>query len=385
MTTTPQEIALPTESSTSFAHAMLREIHEQPQAIAATLAAYTPEGKFDAEAWQAVHRALQGHERIVVAASGSSRHAGLAGEILIEDLSGIAVDVEYASEYCYRSTHTLHNPAVIVISQSGETADTLAALREGISRGLDTISIANVAGSKMTREASAALVTRAGVEAAIPATKSFTTQLTMLYLLAIYAGRMRGRMTTTVAEEHIEQIRRIPALLEMSIPAWVEQMRTIAASYAKDEAFLFLGRGIHYAIAREGALKLKEVSYVHAEGYPTGELKHGPNALVSHGTPLVVLATCDRNDPDSLLRYSRTLQLLSDIQKQGSNVLAIATEGDTEIGRLCNHCAFVPPASEYLLPICEVVPLQIFSYMVATQRGYDVDRPRNLSKAVVTE
>jgi glucosamine--fructose-6-phosphate aminotransferase (isomerizing) len=293
--------------------------------------------------------------------------------------------VEYASEYCYRSTHTLHNPAVIVISQSGETADTLAALREGISRGLDTISIANVPGSSMTREASASLVTRAGVEAAIPATKSFTTQLTMLYLLAIYAGRMKGRMTAAVAEEHIEQIRRIPALLQKSIPAWVEQMQTIAASYAKDEAFLFLGRGIHYAIAREGALKLKEVSYVHAEGYPTGELKHGPNALVSHGTPLVVLATCDRNDPDSLLRYSRTLQLLSDIQKQGSNVLAIATEGDTEIGHLCNHCVMVPPVSEFLLPICEVVPLQIFSYMVATQRGYDVDRPRNLSKAVVTE
>ncbi len=258
------------KNSRSFPHAMLREIYEQPEAISATLQAYTPNGKFDAEPWLAVHRALQGHERIVVAASGSSRHAGLAGEILIEDLSGIAVDVEYASEYCYRSTHTMHNPAVIVISQSGETADTLAALREAISRGLDTVSIANVAGSKMTREASASLITRAGVEAAIPATKSFTTQLTMLYLLAVYLGRMTGRMTATVAEEHIEQIGRIPALLEQWIPVWEEQLRGIAASYATAEAFLFLGRGIHYSIAREGALKLKEVSYVHAEGYPTG-------------------------------------------------------------------------------------------------------------------
>jgi glucosamine--fructose-6-phosphate aminotransferase (isomerizing) len=364
---------------------MLREIYEQPEAIAATIHAYTQDGKFDAAPWLGVHRVLQGHERIVVAASGSSRHAGLAGEILIEDFSGIAVDVEYASEYCYRSTHTLHNPAVIVISQSGETADTLGALREASSRGLDTISIANVPGSTMTREASTALITRAGTEAAIPATKSFTTQLTMLYLLAIYAGRMTGRMTVTVAEEHVEQACAIPTLLTEWIPVWEEQLRTIVSSYATAEAFLFLGRGIHFAIAREGALKLKEVSYVHAEGYPTGELKHGPNALVSHGTPLVVLATCDRNDPDSVLRYSRTLQLLHDINKQGGNVLAVATEGDREIGKVSSHCVFVPPVSEYLLPVCEVIPLQLFSYMIATARGYDVDRPRNLTKAVTVE
>ena len=376
---------MPSAHRRSFPHAMLREIYEQPEAISATIRAYASNGKFDADPWLAVHRALQGHDRIVIAASGSSRHAGLAGEILIEDISGIAVDVEYASEYCYRSTHALHNPAVLVISQSGETADTLAALREAISRGLDTISIANVSESRMPREASAALITRAGTEAAIPATKSFTTQLTMLYLLAIYMGRMTGRMTATVAEEHIEQLSRIPALLETWIPLWEEQLRAIAASYASAEAFLFLGRGIHYAIAREGALKLKEVSYVHAEGYPTGELKHGPNALVSHGTPLVVLATCDRNDPDSVLRYSRTLQLLHDIQQQGGNMLAVATEGDQEIGKVCSHCVFVPAVSEYLLSICEAVPLQIFSYMIATQRGYDVDRPRNLTKAVVTE
>jgi glucosamine--fructose-6-phosphate aminotransferase (isomerizing) len=368
-----------------FPHAMLREIYQQPGAIEATLTAVTQDGEFAPGAWQAVHRVLQGHNRIVIAASGSSRHAGLAGEILIEDFSGVPVDVEYASEYCYRSTHTLHNPVVLVVSQSGETSDTLSAMREAKARGLETISITNVPGSTMVREASASLVTRADVETAVPATKSFTTQLTMLYLLAVYLGRMTGRMTAPVAKERLEQVSRVPALLGQWLPAWEEQVRAIVAHYAHAKAFLYLGRGIHYAIAREGALKLKEASYVHAEGYPTGELKHGPNALVGHGAPLVVLATCDRNDPDSVLRYSRTLQLLRDIQQQGGNVLALATEGDQEIGALCHHCIFVPRLSEYLLPICEAVPLQIFAYMIAAERGVDMDRPRNLTKAVLTE
>lgn len=368
-----------------FPHAMLREIYEQPGAIAATLQAVTKNGEMDVDAWQSVHRVLQGHNRIVVAASGSSRHAGLAGEILIEDLSGTPVDVEYASEYCYRSTHTLHNPVVLVISQSGETSDTLGALREATVRGLKTLSITNVPGSTMAREASASLVTCAGKETAVPATKSFTTQLTMLYLLSIYLGRMTGRMTAAVARERTEQAFAVPALLERWIPAWEEQMRTIAAQYANTGSFLFLGRGIHYAIAREGALKLKEVSYVHAEGYPAGELKHGPNALVSDKTPLVVLATCDRNDPDSVLRYSRTLQLLRDIQKEGGSVLALATEGDTSVPAYCQHCVFVPAASEYLLSICEVVPLQLFAYSIAAARGLDMDHPRNLAKAVLAE
>lgn len=368
-----------------FPHAMLREIYQQPGAIGATLKAVTQDGEFAPEAWQAVHRVLQGHNRIVVAASGSSRHAGLAGEILIEDFSGVPVDVEYASEYCYRSTHTLHNPVVLVVSQSGETSDTLSAMREATARGLETISITNVPGSTMVRGASASLVTCAGVETAVPATKSFTTQLTMLYLLAVYLGRMTGRMTAPVAKERLEQANRVPALLGQWLPAWEEQVRTIVAHYAHAKAFLYLGRGIHYAIAREGALKLKETSYVHAEGYPTGELKHGPNALVGHGAPLVVLATCDRNDPGSVMRYSRTLQLLRDIQQQGGNVLALATEGDQEIGALCRHCIFVPRLSEYLLPICEAVPLQIFAYMIAAELGVDMDRPRNLTKAVLTE
>ena len=373
------------KTARQFPHAMLREIYEQPQALSDTLDHYTRGGRLAREPMLAAHSALLGHERIVVAASGSSRHAGLAGEIMLEDIAGLAVDVEYASEYCYRSTHTLHNPAVIVISQSGETADTLAALREAHSRGLQTAAITNRANSSMAIEARASLPVCAGPEKAIPATKSFTGQLLVLYLLSLSLAHQRGRMTLNVAEALCGEARELPGLIEKALPSWEQQIQQLAKSYREANAFLFLGRGIHYAIAREGALKLKESSIIHAEGYPAGELKHGPNALVGPETPLVVLATHDRNDRDSVLRYSKVIQLLKDMRQQGASVFALANEGDKDVPQYSQHCVFVPKCSEYLLPICEVVPLQMFAYQIAILHGRNVDQPRNLVKAVVRE
>ena len=284
---------------------MRREIYEQPQAIAKTVAKHLKNDIIFPGELQAIESALLTFEKLIIAASGSSRHAGLAGEIMIEDLSGVAVDVEYASEYCYRSTHAAVDPIVMVITQSGETADTIAAQREALTRGVKTIAISNVDKTTIVREAGAALISGAGPELAIPATKSFTTQLTILYLMALFLARKRGRMTSEVTRSYLQRRLRLPEEIEANLAIWDDLAEQFAGKHFQAEKFLYLGRGVHYAIAREGALKLKEISYAHAEGYPAGELKHGPNALVDENLPVVVLATCDHRDPDSLLRYRR--------------------------------------------------------------------------------
>ncbi len=365
--------------------AMLREIFEQPAALAATIERYRPGSRSAAEAFEPLTDTFGRSERMVIAASGSSRHAGLAGEIMLEDLAGIPVDVEYASEYTYRSTHSLLNPGVLVISQSGETADTLAALREAKTRGLATVAITNNEGSSMAAEAGVSLPTLAGVERAIPATKSFTTQLAVLYSLALFLARLRGRMTLGAAEAHGRRLAELPGLLEASLPGWQRTMETLAPQLDGANTLLYLGRGVHYAIAREGALKLKESAYLSAEGYPAGELKHGPNALVSKNASLVVLATADADDPDSQVRYARVLELVKTLKAQDAHMIVLATEGDGEIGNYCDACLAVPPTNDLLAPILEVVPLQLLAYTLAVRRGIDVDRPRNLVKAVVSE
>jgi glucosamine--fructose-6-phosphate aminotransferase (isomerizing) len=364
---------------------MLREIYEQPKVLAATIEKYVPGAPSATEIFEPVSAAFGTRERLVIAASGSSRHAGLAGEIMLEDLAGIPVDVEYASEYTYRSTHTLQNPGVLLISQSGETADTLAALREAHARGLTTVAITNQPRSSMAIEASASLPTLAGVEKAIPATKSFTTQLAVLYSLALYLARLRGRMTLQAAEARGRDLQKIPALLQAMLPVWQEQIETLTPQLIDSSSLLYLGRGVHYAIAREGALKLKESAYLNAEGYPSGELKHGPNALVSKDAPLIMIATVDNDDPDSILRYSKVLQLMKDMRAQGARIVALATEGDQEIPRHSDSCLFIPPANDLLSTILEVVPLQLLAYTLAIGRGINVDTPRNLVKSVVAE
>jgi glutamine---fructose-6-phosphate transaminase (isomerizing) len=374
-----------TTATDGFAHAMRREIYEQPRAIAKTIEQHLQNDILFPDELHAIESALLTIEKLIIAASGSSRHAGLAGEIMIEDLSGVAVDVEYASEYCYRSTHAAVDPIVMVVTQSGETADTIAAQREALTRGVKTIAVSNVAEATIPREASAALITGAGPELAVPATKSFTTQLTVLYLMALFLARKRGRMTSEVTRSYLQRLLRLPDAIENNLRDWDNRAEQFGQRHFQAEKFLYLGRGVHYAIAREGALKLKEISYAHAEGYPAGELKHGPNALVDEKLPVVVLATYDDHDPDSVLRYRRTLDVMKEVKSRQGRLVAVATEGDHEVTGIAEEVFFVPPAPELLLPIVEVIPLQLFAYHVATQKGYNVDRPRNLVKAVVTE
>jgi glutamine---fructose-6-phosphate transaminase (isomerizing) len=369
-----------------YLHWMLREIYEQPSTLAATLEQYVGVGGFRMDTCGATLDWLSRvQSKLVVAASGSSRHAGLFAELVIEDLSGIAVDVEYASEYCYRSEKSMADAAVIVVSQSGETADTLAALREANFAGHATLAITNVDHSTMAREATASFPTMAGRERAIPATKSFTAQLLNLYLLALMSAAARGAIDPSEIALRLAEAEKLSLQIDAQLHGWDDAMRKVAYQYRDAKNFLYLGRGLHYAIAREGALKLKESAYLHAEGYPSGELKHGPNALVAEGTPLVMIATVDRADVDSVQRYEKVLQLIHDMREQGANILAIANTGDQAVGALASHTVYVEERREALLAICEVIPLQLLAYWMAINNGIDVDHPRNLTKAVLSE
>jgi len=368
---------------TPYAHWMLREIHEQPAALAATLERYVQGHMFTPESYTSAVTGwiMRVQAPLVIAASGSSRHAALIAELMIEDLSGLAVDVEYASEYIYRSDNAWPNSAVMVVSQS----DTLAALRKANLAGHQTLAITNVAGSSMDREATVAFPTVAGQERAIPATKSFTAQLLNLYLLAMMRGVYGRTLHTRDFSQRLDELALLPRAIESQLPAWDHAMQAMALHYRAATSFLFLGRGIHYPIAREGALKLKESAYLSAEGYPAGELKHGPNALVAKGTPLVMIATVDHANANSVERYDKVVHLMRDMRAQGADIVAIANIGDTTVSSLANHTVFVPEMREPLLAIAEVIPLQLFAYYMAMQHGIDVDHPRNLTKAVLTE
>ena len=370
----------------SFPHEMLREIYEQPVALLRTLAMYLNGDHLRDDVADRLGGWANPGGEVLIAASGSSRHAGLAAEILLEDLCGLAVDVEYASEYSCRGGQEdkgIRHPSLLVLSQSGETSDTLAALREANRRGQHSLAITNAKASTMARRADVSMPLGAGVEKAVPATKSFTCQLAVLFLLGLYEAQRMGRMESAELAASIARLQALPRSIEEQLDGWRIQMAALARKYNSASTFLFLGRGIHYAIAREGALKLKEASYIHAEGYPVGELKHGPNALVSDTVPLVVIATVDRALKASVLRYKKTLGLLRDMKAQGAKVIAIANAGDTQVAGLVADFVAVQPTNEYLLPIAEVEPLQLFAYFMALEHGVNVDRPRNLSKAVV--
>ena len=383
-------MSLEEPSPSPFPHWMLREIHEQPATLAAALDHSVQSSGFRAAVATPLRGWLEaalghGEGEIVIAASGSSRHAGLVAEMMFEDLSGIAVDVEYASEYCCRPEKARKNAAVMVISQSGETADTLAALRKARAAGHATLAITNVEGSTMAREAAVSFPTEAGRERAVPATKSFTGQLLNLYLLSLLAAELRNAITPAELQARLEELHGLPARIEEQLPGWESAVRGVSERYRAAKNFLYLGRGVHYAVAREGALKLKESAYLHAEGYPSGELKHGPNALVVEGTPLVMLATVDRADVDSVERYEKVVQLMRDMRKQGADILALANAGDETVASLATNVIYVESAREALLPMVEVIPLQMFAYFMAIQNGIDVDHPRNLTKAVLAE
>jgi glucosamine--fructose-6-phosphate aminotransferase (isomerizing) len=368
-----------------FRHAMLQEIYQQPQAIRNTIERNVEDGVIFPTTLDAIESALAAFKKIIIAASGSSRHAGLVGEVMIEDLADVAVDVEYASEYGCRSTHTGTDAIVVVITQSGETADTIAAQREALNRGATTIAISNVADSTIAREAGARLITCAAPERAIPATKSFTAQLTILYLFALFLACRRRHVTPETARSLLDCLAEIPGEIEKYLPAWDAQAEEKARLFRHAKTFLFIGRGAHYALAREGALKLKEVSYVQAEGLPAGELLHGPNALIDEKLLVVVIATRDSANPYSMLRYQKTLSVLDYVKGHGGKTIVIATEGDRDVLALSDQVVYVPPAIELLLPLLEVIPLQLFAYHFAVLNGCNVDHPRNLVKSVVNE
>jgi glutamine---fructose-6-phosphate transaminase (isomerizing) len=369
-----------------FPHFMLKEIFEQPQGLRDTIVPRVSleKGVVHLEDVRIHPDELRALQRINIVASGTSRHAGMAGQYMIQELAGLPTDVDYASEFEYRNPLIGGGELTIVITQSGETADTTAAQREAKSRGSRTIAISNVVDSTIAREADGALYTHAGPEVSIASTKAFTAQMAVLYLFALYLGQIRGKLSQEQVGKHIRKLLDLAVKTETVLRSAAECER-LAERYCQFADFLFLGRAIHYPVAMDGALKLKEVSYVHAEGYPTGETKHGPNALIDENLPVVIIATCDHHDAGSVRRYEKSVANIRSFKKQSGRVIAIASAGDEELLDVADQVIFVPEASELLSPILEIVPLQLFAYYVAVKKGLDVDRPRNLVKSVTVE
>ena len=370
-----------------YKHFMLKEIWEQPRAVTDTTLGRVSldSGKVFLGEMKIADDELASASSINIAACGTSWHAALAGKYMIERLARLPVDVDYASEYRYRNPIPDRNALGLLITQSGETADTLAAQREMIALGSKTVAICNVVDAMVAREAHGAIYTHAGPEIGVASTKAFTAQLTALFLLALKLGQLRGRVDPAQSVELMEQLGRIPGKIEEILRSRSAQCEQLAASFSTARDFLYLGRGIHFPIALEGALKLKEISYIHAEGYPAGEMKHGPNALIDETLPVVVIATRDDDDPASKLRYEKTLSNIQEVTARSGRVIAIATEGDTTITGLVEHTICIPPAIELLSPLIEIVPLQLLAYYIAVRRGCDVDQPRNLAKSVTVE
>ena len=369
-----------------FPHYMIKEIFDQPQGLRDTV---TPrislqEGRVCLEQIHISAEDLRVVRRINIVASGTSRHAGMAGQYMLQELAHLPSDVDYASEFEFRNPLIGPGELTVVITQSGETADTTAAQREAKARGSRTIAISNVKNSTIAREADGVIYTLAGAEISIASTKAFTAQMAALFLLALYLGQERGTLNQEQVLQHLGELLELPPKLETVLKSSALCER-LADQYCQAQDFLFLGRAIHYPVAMDGALKLKEVSYVHAEGYPTGETKHGPNALIDENLPIVIIATCDHNDASSMLRYKKTLANIRGFKKQSARVVAIASEDDQNIRELADHTIVVPQASELLSPILEIVPLQLFAYYMAVKKGLDVDRPRNLVKSVTLE
>ncbi|MDP9159003.1 MAG: glutamine--fructose-6-phosphate transaminase (isomerizing) [Acidobacteriota bacterium] len=369
-----------------FKHFMLKEIYEQPRAVRdTTLGRISQEtGHVFLDEMQITEAEFKAAKKINIEACGTSWHAGQAGKFMIETLARIPVEVDYASEWRYRDPIVAADTITLLISQSGETADTIAAQREAKAKGSKTLAICNVVGSMITREASGTIYTHAGPEIGVASTKAFTGQLTALYLFALYLAQVRGTMTPDQAKEAVYELTRLPGKLETLLTR-DEQCEELAKLYVRAQDFLFLGRGIHYPIALEGALKLKEISYIHAEGYPAGEMKHGPNALIDENLPVVIIATRDPKSELSMVRYEKTISNLKEVKARSGKVIALATEGDEDIKEAADHVLYIPAAPEELSPILEIVPLQLLAYHIAVRRGCDVDQPRNLAKSVTVE
>jgi glucosamine--fructose-6-phosphate aminotransferase (isomerizing) len=369
-----------------FKHFMQKEIFEQPRAVRDTLLGRISQetGKVFLDQMDITEEQFQNFEEVKIIACGTSWHAALAGKFMIERLAQLPAEVDYGSEFRYRDPIIGKKSLAIAISQSGETADTLAAEREARQKGAKILAICNVVGSMLTREANGTIYTHAGPEIGVASTKAFTGQLTALMLTALYLAQVRGKLTPAAAKSLMQDLTRIPHKIE-TILQRDSALEELARSFFRHTDFLYLGRGIHYPIALEGALKLKEISYIHAEGYPAGEMKHGPNALIDENLPVVIIATRDESDPASMTRYEKTISNLQEVKARDGIVIAVVTEGDRIARDIADHVIEVPAAPELLSPILEIVPLQLLAYHIAVRRGCDVDQPRNLAKSVTVE
>ena len=369
-----------------FKHFMQKEIFEQPRAVRDTLLGRISQetGKVFLDEMDITEEEFRNFREVKIVACGTSWHAALAGKFMIERLAQIPVEVDYGSEFRYRDPIINKNTLVIAISQSGETADTLAAQREARQKGAKILAICNVVGSMLTREANGTIYTHAGPEIGVASTKAFTGQLTALMLTALYLAQVRGMLTPALAQTMMQELTRIPHKIETILQRDPE-IEELAKKFFRHSDFLYLGRGIHYPIALEGALKLKEISYIHAEGYPAGEMKHGPNALIDENLPVVVIATRDESDAASMTRYEKTVSNLQEVKARDGIVITVVTEGDRLARSSSDHAIEIPTAPELLSPILEIIPLQLLAYHIAVRRGCDVDQPRNLAKSVTVE
>jgi len=369
-----------------YKHFMLKEIFEQPRAVRdTTLGRVEHEtGRIFLDEMDIAPEEFARFRQVKIIACGTSWHAALAGKFMIEKLARLPVEVDYGSEFRYRDPIVEDHTLTVVISQSGETADTLAAQREAKQKGSKTLAICNVVGSMITREAAGTIYTHAGPEIGVASTKAFTCQLTALFILAMHLGQANGRLDESSSRCLAQELLLLPGKLE-TVLSQDAAYEALAKELHRATDFLYLGRGVHFPIALEGALKLKEISYIHAEGYPAGEMKHGPNALIDEKLPVVVLATCDPTSQESRLLYEKTLSNIQEVKAREGIVVAVATQGDRHVSKIAHHVIEIPPSSDLLGPILEIVPLQLLAYHIAVRRGCDVDQPRNLAKSVTVE
>ena len=369
-----------------YKHFMLKEIYEQPRAVRETMVSRVNRqtGEVFLDNLGITPDEMKAFKSVRIAACGTSWHAALAGKFMIEKFARVPVEVDYGSEFRYRDPILDESVLTVVITQSGETADTLAAQREAALKGSPTISICNVIGAMITRETRGTIYTHAGPEIGVASTKAFTSQLAALFTLSMYMGQVRGRLDEAASRKLVGQLFVAPNEIEEALRT-APECEALAQKYHKATDFLFLGRGIHYPMALEGALKLKEISYIHAEGYPAGEMKHGPNALIDEELPVVVIATYDPDDEMSRTRYEKTVSNIQEVQARRGRVIAIANRGDEQLREMVEDIIEVPATHELLLPMIEIVPLQLLAYYLAVVRGCDVDQPRNLAKSVTVE
>jgi glucosamine--fructose-6-phosphate aminotransferase (isomerizing) len=369
-----------------FKHFMLKEIYEQPRAVRDTVRGRISldTGNIYLDTMNIAEEEFRAVTNIKIAACGTSWHAGIAGKYMIEQLARLSVEVDYASEFRYRDPVLDENTLLIVISQSGETADTIAAMREARQAGCKVLAICNVQGSMIHREADGTILTHAGPEIGVASTKAFTSQMIALYLFALYLGQLRGKLDEAQSKYHAQQLAELPLKIEHLLND-ADSIEELSREFFRSQDFLYLGRGINFPVSLEGALKLKEISYIHAEGYPAGEMKHGPNALIDEKLPVVVINTREKGNAASELRYEKTHSNIVEVKARDGIVISVLSEGDEMSSHVSDHVIEIPETSDLLAPILSIVPLQLLAYHIAVRRGCDVDQPRNLAKSVTVE